>query len=78
MIPQIDNPDWEKEFQVYIESLDCPKLSRKEETLDWLLGRVNYLLKFGLAYQFYFFIRIIKAIPNSKNFFELGILMLVS
>jgi len=35
---QINSPDWEKEFQNYLNSLDCPKLNRKEETIDWLLG----------------------------------------
>jgi RLL motif-containing protein 1 len=37
---QITSPDgdWEKEFQDYLTSLDCPMLNRKEEIIDWLMG----------------------------------------
>eukprot|EP00088_Acartia_fossae_P028248 TRINITY_DN2905_c0_g1_i11.p1 TRINITY_DN2905_c0_g1~~TRINITY_DN2905_c0_g1_i11.p1 ORF type:complete len:253 (-),score=78.29 TRINITY_DN2905_c0_g1_i11:391-1149(-) len=35
---QVNTPDWDKQFQSYLNSLECPKLTRREETIDWLLG----------------------------------------
>jgi len=34
----VNSPDWEKQFQKYLYSLDCPKFIRVEETLDWLIS----------------------------------------
>jgi RLL motif-containing protein 1 len=34
----VNSPDWDKQFQQYLHSLDSPKFSRGEETMDWLIS----------------------------------------